>query len=228
MMAIARISGFKPGVRRPKRLRIEDARLDHQLVADMVAPGSRVLDLGCGDGELLRLLADTREVDGRGLELSQRGVNDCVAKGLSVIQGDADTDLDAYPDDAFDFVILSQTLQATRRPKVVLENLLRIGRRAIVSFPNFGHWRVRVDVALRGRMPVNDRLPYSWYDTPNIHFCTVRDFLALAADVGARVERGVVLDRAGRQMRDATPWWVWNIWGEQGVFLLRRGERQRA
>lgn len=223
MMAIARISGLKPGARRPSPLRIEDARDDHRLVADMVAPGSRVLDLGCGDGELLRLLADTRNVDGRGLELSQRGVNDCVAKGLSVIQGDADTDLDAYPDDAFDYVILSQTLQATRRPKAVLESLLRIGRHAIVSFPNFGHWRVRFDIAFRGRMPVNDRLPYSWYDTPNIHFCTVRDFLELAAEVGARVERGVVLDRAGRLMRESTPWWVWNIWGEQGVFLLRRG-----
>ena len=222
MMAIARISGLKPGARRPAPVRVEDARIDHRLVADMVEPGSRVLDLGCGDGELLRLLADTREVDGRGLELSQRGVNDCVAKGLSVIQGDADTDLAAYPDDAFDYVILSQTLQATRRPKAVLENLLRIGRRAIVSFPNFGHWRVRFDIGLRGRMPVNDRLPYSWYDTPNIHFCTVRDFLALADDVGARVERGVVLDRAGRLMRETTPWWVWNIWGEQGVFLLRR------
>ena len=222
MMAIARISGLKPGTRRPAPVRIEDARIDHRLMADMVEPGSRVLDLGCGDGELLRLLADTRDVDGRGLELSQRGVNDCVAKGLSVIQGDADTDLDAYPDDAFDYVILSQTLQATRRPKVVLENLLRIGRRAVVSFPNFGHWRVRVAIGLRGRMPVNDRLPYSWYDTPNIHFCTVRDFLELAAEVGARVERGVVLDRAGRLMRESTPWWVWNIWGEQGVFLLSR------
>jgi methionine biosynthesis protein MetW len=218
----ARITGLKPGARRPAPLPDDAVRQDHRLMADMVVPGSRVLDLGCEDGALLRLLADTRDVDGRGLELSQKGVNDCVAKGLSVIQGDADTDLDAYPDDAFDYVILSQTLQATRRPKHVLENLLRIGRRAIVSFPNFGHWRVRVDVAFRGRMPVNDRLPYSWYDTPNIHFCTVRDFLGLVALVGAKVERGVVLDRAGRLMRESTPWWMWNIWGEQAVFLLRR------
>src|ERR1051325_2517815 len=140
-------------------------RTDHLLVAGMIEPGSRVLDVGCGDGELLQLL-EARGIDGRGIELSREGVNRCVAKGLAVVQGDADTDLVNYPDDAFDYVILSQTLQATRRPKVVLENLLRIGRRAVVSFPNFGHWRVRFDIALRGRMPVNDRLPYSWYDTP--------------------------------------------------------------
>ena len=218
----ARITGAKPGARRPAPLSPEAIRSDHRLVADMVAPGSRVLDLGCGDGALLRLLEDTREVDGRGLELSQRGVNDCVAKGLSVIQGDVDTDLAAYPDDAFDYVILSQTLQATRRPRSVLENLLRIGRRAIVSFPNFGHWRVRWCVAYQGRMPVTDTLPFSWYDTPNIHHCTVTDFMMLADTIGAKIERGVVIDRSGRLMRETTPGWLWNIWGDQAVFLLRR------
>jgi methionine biosynthesis protein MetW len=221
-MMMARITGAKPGAVRPP-LSPESVRGDLRLTAEMVAPGSRVLDLGCGDGALLRLLEDTRGVDGRGLELSQRGVNDCVAKGLSVIQGDVDFDLAAYPDDAFDYVILSQTLQATRRPKVVLENLLRIGRRAIVSFPNFGHWKVRWQVAFRGHMPVTDTLPYSWHDTPNLHHCTVSDFLGLAAAVGATIERAVVLDRAGRQMRDGTPAWVWNLWGDQAVFLLRRG-----
>lgn len=219
----ARITGAKPGTRRPVPLAPESVRDDHRLMADMIEPGSRVLDIGCGDGALLRLLADTRDVDGRGLELSQKGVNDCVAKGLAVIQGDADTDLAAYPADAFDYVILSQTLQATRHPKRVLEDLLRIGRRAVVSFPNFGHWHVRWHVAFQGRMPVTDTLPYSWYDTPNIHHCTVRDFLALAAAVGAHVERGVVIDRAGRLMRENTPSWIWNIWGDQAVFLLRRG-----
>lgn len=219
----ARITGAKPGTRRPSPIDPESVRDDHRLIADMVIPGSRVLDIGCEDGALLRLLADTRDVDGRGLELSQKGVNDCVAKGLAVIQGDADTDLAAYPADAFDYVILSQTLQATRHPKRVLEDLLRIGRRAVVSFPNFGHWHVRWHVAFQGRMPVTDTLPYSWYDTPNIHHCTVRDFLALAEEVGAKVERGVVIDRAGRLMRENMPSWIWNIWGDQAVFLLRRG-----
>src|SRR6202522_3148016 len=131
-------------------------------MAELVAPKSRVLDVGCGDGGLLRLLAEERSVDGRGIELSQRGVNDCVAKGLSVIQGDADTDLEDYPNDAFDFVILSQTLQATRQPRVVLEHMLRIGRHGIVSFPNFGHWKIRLQLLFGGHMPRTDNLPYAW------------------------------------------------------------------
>ena len=135
-------------------------RADHVLVAEMVKPGSKVLDVGCGEGDLLQLL-ETRGIDGRGIELSREGVNRCVAKGLAVVQGDADTDLVNYPDDAFDYVILSQTLQATRQPKVVLENLLRIGRRAIVSFPNFGFWKMRLQLLIGGHMPRTENLPAS-------------------------------------------------------------------
>jgi methionine biosynthesis protein MetW len=206
------------------RAKTTNVRADLAAVAEMVAPGSRVLDVGCGDGALLRLLADQKNVDGRGVELSQHGVNDCVAKGLSVIQGDADTDLVDYPDDGFDYVILSQTLQATRRPRDVLVNMLRIGRRAIVSFPNFGHWRVRAHLLLKGRMPVTPNLVNNWYDTPNIHLCTIRDFVELADDIGARIERGVALDNSRSPMRVNAPWWVWNLMGAQAVFLLRRSK----
>jgi methionine biosynthesis protein MetW len=203
------------------------ARLDHLLIVDMVESGARVLDVGCGDGALLKLLAERKNVDGRGVELSQHGVNDCVAKGLSVIQGDADTDLIDYPDDGFDYVILSQTLQATRRPREALENMLRIGRRAIVSFPNFGYWRVRTQLALRGRMPVTGNLAYSWHDTPNIHLCTIRDFVELVDALGAHIERGVALNHAGAPIRVNAPWWVWNLLGEQAVFLLARDTTEK-
>ena len=198
-------------------------RFDLAVVADMVAPGSRVLDVGCGDGLLLEMLARNSQVDGRGVELSQRGVNDCVAKGLPVIQGDADTDLADYPEDSFDYVILSQTLQATQRPRVVLENMLRIGRRAIVSFPNFGHWRVRAQLLLLGRMPRATNLQYSWHETPNIHLCTIKDFVDLAEEVGAVIERGMALDRAGAPFRVAAPLPVMNLFGAQAIFLLKRG-----
>jgi len=183
-------------------------RIDLQLIADIVAPKARVLDVGCGDGALLDYLVHFKQVDGRGIEISQAGVNASVSQGLSVIQGDADTDLKDYPSDAFDYVVLSQTLQATRDPKGVLQQLVRIGRHAIVSFPNFGHWRVRWHLLSHGRMPVTETLTESWYDTPNIHFCTILDFIKLARELGIQVERAVAISRQGKptpSARSGTP-----------------------
>ena len=200
-----------------------ELRQDLRLIAEMIEPGARVLDIGCGDGALLAYLARNKRVDGRGIELSQSGVNACVGHGLSVIQGDADRDLDAYPKGAFDVVVLSQTLQATREPRRVLEALVRIGRRAIVSFPNFGFWRIRLHLMLRGRMPMSDLLTHPWYETPNIHLCTIRDFGALCDELGVTVERSVTLDRHGQPYALHPHGSLANLLAEQGVFVLSGG-----
>jgi len=200
----------------------EKLRGDLEVVANMVEPGSRLLDVGCGDGALLDYLIHEKGVDGRGVELSMEGVNACVSQGLSVIQGDADTDLDDYPDGAFDYVVLSQTLQATRAPRDVLGNMLRIGRRAIVSFPNFGHWRVRVSLMFEGRMPVTNALPHHWFDSPNIHSCTIKDFIHLCAELGIEIERSIALNHRGVRRRIRSNVALANLAGEQAVFLLTK------
>ncbi len=198
----------------------QSTRVDLLLLADMVEPDSRVLDVGCGDGALLRILAETRNVDARGVEISQSNVNQCVARGLSVVQGDADTDLINYPDNAFDYAILSQTIQATHRPRDVLEQLLRIGQRAIVSFPNFGHWRIRSQIMFGGRMPVTQNLSYAWYDTPNIHFCTIKDFAVMCEELDAKVETSVALNAQGQRLGLEIPHFMQNLLGQQAIFLL--------
>ena len=206
----------------PARSADDRIRVDLLLIADMVETGSRVIDIGCENGTLLSYLADFKQVDARGLELRMEGVRACVSQGLSVIQGNADRDLKDYPDDAFDYAILSQTLQATHRPRLVLEQLLRIGRHVIVSFPNFGHWRARLDLTLRGRMPQNENLPVPWYETPNIHFCTIRDFVDLCGDIGAAIERSMVLDENGTRVRFDSHSRLANLFGNQAVFMLSR------
>jgi len=196
-------------------------RVDLALIAEMIEPNVRVLDVGCGDGQLLALLARTKNVDGRGIELSQEGVNACVTRGLSVIQGDADSDLSDYPQDAFDYVILSKTIQATRNPREVLRQMQRIGKHCIVSFPNFGNWRVRLQLLWTGRMPVTKTLGHDWYDTPNIHLCTVRDFVALCEEVGFRIDDAVSVS-GNRARRVGRPGTLDNLMAEDAVLLMSR------
>lgn len=192
-------------------------RPDLAIIAREVVPGSRILDVGCGDGALMAALRDGKQVDARGMELDRGNVTECVARGLSVIQGNADTDLADYPDAAFDYAILSQTLQTTMRPDLVLEQLLRIGKHAFVSFPNFAHWRVRLSLLWGGRMPVTRLLPVAWYETPNIHHVTIDDFRALLDERGIRVEGAWFLS-GDRLTSDAAA----NFRAEHAVFLLAR------
>lgn len=200
-------------------------RADLQRIAEMVPPDCRLLDIGCGDGALLDYLIHEKGVDGRGIEISVAGVNAGITHGLSVIQGDADTDLNDYPDSAFDVVVLSQTLQAMRDPRKVLENLLRIGTKAIVSFPNFGYWRVRLRLLLWGDMPITKALPYQWYDTPNIHQCTIKDFVGLCDELGITIERSIALKRNNEVRRIASSLFFSNLMGEQALFLLSKPKR---
>lgn len=192
-------------------------RPDLAIIAEHVAPGTRILDVGCGDGALMAALRDTKQVDARGLELDAGNVAAAVSRGLSVIQGDADMDLADYPQASFDYAILSQTLQTAKRPDVVLDHLLRVGRQAFVSFPNFAHWRVRMSLLLGGRMPVTRLLPERWYDTPNIHHVTIDDFRSFVGERGIVVEGAWFLSGDKRTGTAAA-----NILAEHAVFLLRR------
>jgi methionine biosynthesis protein MetW len=202
--------------REPKKSFVPEllGRSDYAIIGEIVAPRAKVLDLGCGEGELLEWLAGNKGVDGRGVEISGTKVQRAITRGVSAYQGDIDEGLADYPDRAFDYVILSQTLQESRHPLKVLREMLRVGRRAIVAFPNFGHWRMRQSMLVRGQMPKTRLFPYEWYDSPNIHFLTVHDFENLAAQEGWTVERRYFL--SGHRKVSFLP----NLLAEVAVFLV--------
>jgi methionine biosynthesis protein MetW len=196
-------------------------RADQRLITELVPEGARVLDLGCGDGALLARLRDERGAIVRGVEIDLADIAQCIERDVPVYQSDLDEGLADIPDGRFDVVILSQTLQVVKRPRLVLTEMLRVAKRSVVSFPNFGHWRVRAHLALRGRMPVSEAIPYSWYDTPNIHHTTIADFRDFSADCGAVIEREIAF--VGRD--DGRPRVVRtfpNLLGDEAVFVLRR------
>jgi methionine biosynthesis protein MetW len=193
-------------------------RPDLAIIADTVRAGSRILDIGCGDGALMAALRDQKQVDARGLEIESANVSAAVARGLAVVQGDADSDLADYPDHGFDYAILSQTLQTTRRPDIVMDHLLRIGSQAFVSFPNFAQWKIRFAHMFGGRMPVTKQLPHRWYDTPNIHHVTIDDFKSFVAERGLTIKGEWYL--SGEKARGPA---MANLLAEHAVFLLERG-----
>ncbi|MFP5449238.1 MAG: methionine biosynthesis protein MetW [Caulobacterales bacterium 32-67-6] len=201
-------------------------REDFKEILRLVRPNTRVLDIGCGEGDLLELLTQEKGVDGQGLEISPSGVAACLAKGIAAVQGDGDRDLDHFPTQAFDYAILSKTLQQMREPRHVLIELMRIADRALVSVPNFGHWRMRWALLTKGRMPETKALPDPWWSTPNIHLCTLRDFTTLCAELGLRIEAcaAVSPDQPARSIDPARPIENWRA--ETALFLLTR-ERPR-
>jgi methionine biosynthesis protein MetW len=195
-------------------------RSDLQILEQWIKPHSRVLDLGCGDGELLAMLASDKQIDGLGLEIDEANINQCFARGLSVIEQDIDNGLTNFTDSSFDTVVLTQTLQAVMRPDLVLDEMLRVGKECIITFPNFGHWRCRLHVSVKGRMPVSKFMPYQWYDTPNTHFCTVRDFEILCAEKNIRVVHKAVINFNSKTTWIARRWP--NLFGVTAIYHVTR------
>lgn len=194
-------------------------RIDLNEIQHWITQGSRILDLGCGDGTLLKFLIDTKQVQGYGLEIDAEQINTCIDKGLNVIEQNLDRGLGNFADKSFDTVLMTQALQTLHFPHLVLDEMLRVGKECIVTFPNFGHWKARFHLATRGRMPVSDLLPYEWYNTPNIHFCTFKDFEVLCRERNIKViHRQVVNEQSGQTLKDFMP----NLFGETAIYHLSK------
>ncbi len=197
-------------------------RIDHDIISSIVSKGSRVLDIGCADGKLLHMLKNKKNVTGQGIEIEHNKVELCLKKGLSVVEGDANKEITYFPNNSFDYVVLSQTLQTVQKPRLVLKEILRVGKKAIISFPNFGHWLCRLQLSVLGRMPVTEDLKLPWYDTQNIHLCTIKDFDSLTKDMLFKIEEGYGIDRRKNIMREYNGLSYLNLFAAHAVFLISK------
>ena len=196
-------------------------KISQNLISSLIEENCKVLDVGCGDGSLLIFLENKKNINGQGLEISHEGVKTCLSKGLSVLQGNADTDLVNFPKNSFDYVILSRTLQATHKPKEVLKEMLRIGKKCIVSFPNFAHWKCRLDLLLEGVMPMTKTLSEPWYQTPNIHLCTIKDFIRICELLNISIDKAFRLSESGSiKTTDRPESFYNNLLSVEGVFVI--------
>ena len=197
-------------------------KTEYKIITDMISENSRVLDVGCDDGSLMQILKENKNVDIRGIEISKEKVQTCISKGLTVIEGDAEFDLKQFPDKSFDFVVLGQTLQAFINPEIVIKELLRVGNKAIVTIPNFGHWKVRLNLLVQGTMPVTKTLPNEWYNTPNIHMCTIKDFFKFSEKMNFKIFESFALMNKNVSTINSSNLSFKNLFCELGVFLIEK------
>ena len=195
---------------------------EYRIIADMIEKNARVLDVGCNDGILMEFLKTNKNVDIRGIEISKEKVQTCIAKGLTVIEGNAEFDLKQFPNDSFDYVVLGQTLQAFINPEIVIKELLRVGKKAIVTIPNFGHWKVRLNLLIRGTMPITESLPNEWFNTPNIHMCTIKDFVEFSKIINFKIFKSLALENKDVSNITNNNLFIKNLFGELGIFLIEK------
>ena len=195
---------------------------EYRIIADMIENNARVLDVGCNDGILMEFLKTNKNVDIRGIEISKEKVQTCIAKGLTVIEGNAEFDLKQFPNDSFDYVVLGQTLQAFINPEIVIKELLRVGKKAIVTIPNFGHWKVRLNLFIKGTMPITESLPNEWFNTPNIHMCTIKDFVEFSKIINFKIFKSLALKNKDVSNITNNNLFIKNLFGELGIFLIEK------